>query len=508
MPEYVDIIVPRGGKALIERLARESRIPMIKHLDGVCHVYIDDSADPEMARIAVDAYLASLAENLRSEVHDRFHVALRALDLAAMLRDATRVDLAKTALLKLHREAIATGGGLWWIAVDRLMGDKRVGVTDAERDQLVADLEGVVAHHSNTSDPGVFDPHLTQSAAQRLIKYYSKRGKGDDVRRLHEVIARAFEHFASLGDAMIASSVLQTAVNAYREAGLSKESKRVRIAMEEKIAESHDQMVPISIERTISKDDMEKFLQSVVMPDLGSTFVRIAAEFLQSRSELEKQVAASLEQAPLMATISQAIIADNHVAAKVGSVIDDPFGRLIRQSANGVALSDIWLIKTLDRAIEVHGVTPAHFVSWAARTELFDDLTLLMEGVTAWYEKDFVKAVHVLVPQVERGLRGIVSKLGKPVTKPHSTVAGVGVAIGMGDILYSKEITDSLGPDLTLHFLTLYSDPRGFNLRNNVAHGLIEADGIHFPLASRVIHTLLILGIWEQLSKAREATAD
>src|SRR3954447_18439913 len=56
MRDYVDIIVPRGGKDLIERLARESRIPMIKHLDGVCHVYIDDSADPEMAvRIADNA---------------------------------------------------------------------------------------------------------------------------------------------------------------------------------------------------------------------------------------------------------------------------------------------------------------------------------------------------------------------------------------------------------------------------------------------------------------------
>jgi len=56
LTEYVDIIVPRGGKELIERLARESRIPMIKHLDGVCHVYIDDGADPEMAiRIADNA---------------------------------------------------------------------------------------------------------------------------------------------------------------------------------------------------------------------------------------------------------------------------------------------------------------------------------------------------------------------------------------------------------------------------------------------------------------------
>jgi glutamate-5-semialdehyde dehydrogenase len=56
MQDYVDVIVPRGGKGLIERLQRESRIPMIKHLDGVCHVYIDDKADTEKAiRVADNA---------------------------------------------------------------------------------------------------------------------------------------------------------------------------------------------------------------------------------------------------------------------------------------------------------------------------------------------------------------------------------------------------------------------------------------------------------------------
>jgi len=56
LQEYVDVIVPRGGKGLIERLMRESRIPMIKHLHGVCHTYIDDRADIEKAiRIADNA---------------------------------------------------------------------------------------------------------------------------------------------------------------------------------------------------------------------------------------------------------------------------------------------------------------------------------------------------------------------------------------------------------------------------------------------------------------------
>ena len=49
MREYVDVIVPRGGKGLISRLLAESRVPMIQHLDGNCHVYIDDDANADMA---------------------------------------------------------------------------------------------------------------------------------------------------------------------------------------------------------------------------------------------------------------------------------------------------------------------------------------------------------------------------------------------------------------------------------------------------------------------------
>jgi glutamate-5-semialdehyde dehydrogenase len=49
MPDYVDVIVPRGGKSLIERISQDARVPVIKHLDGICHVYIDAKADLAMA---------------------------------------------------------------------------------------------------------------------------------------------------------------------------------------------------------------------------------------------------------------------------------------------------------------------------------------------------------------------------------------------------------------------------------------------------------------------------
>jgi len=49
MPDYIDVIIPRGGKGLIERISNEARVPVIKHLDGICHIYIDDDADLEKA---------------------------------------------------------------------------------------------------------------------------------------------------------------------------------------------------------------------------------------------------------------------------------------------------------------------------------------------------------------------------------------------------------------------------------------------------------------------------
>jgi glutamate-5-semialdehyde dehydrogenase len=56
MPQYVDVIIPRGGKGLIERISRDAKVPVIKHLDGNCHVYVDDPVDIDMAvRVADNA---------------------------------------------------------------------------------------------------------------------------------------------------------------------------------------------------------------------------------------------------------------------------------------------------------------------------------------------------------------------------------------------------------------------------------------------------------------------
>jgi hypothetical protein len=131
---------------------------------------------------------------------------------------------------------------------------------------------------------------------------------------------------------LLASAVLQTSVNAYRDAGLSEDSKRVRILMEEKIGQARENMGTIEGKIEISQDHIEEFLKAIVADDLTSTFVRIAAHFLPKRCLLEEAVRKTLQQTPLMALMPHTIMAGDHIAAKIGSVQDDPLGRVIEQT--------------------------------------------------------------------------------------------------------------------------------------------------------------------------------
>lgn len=90
MPEFVDVIVPRGGKGLIERISRDARVPVIKHLDGICHVYIDDKADLEKA------FAISLnAKTHRYGVCNAMETLLVAEDIAANILPRLAVAFGK-----------------------------------------------------------------------------------------------------------------------------------------------------------------------------------------------------------------------------------------------------------------------------------------------------------------------------------------------------------------------------------------------------------------------------
>jgi glutamate-5-semialdehyde dehydrogenase len=107
MPQYVDVIVPRGGKGLIARLIEESTVPMIKHLDGICHVYIDAKAD-----IAKALPIAFNAKCHRYGTCNTMETLLVARSIAPqVLPELAKLYLAKEVELRADPEALALLAG-------------------------------------------------------------------------------------------------------------------------------------------------------------------------------------------------------------------------------------------------------------------------------------------------------------------------------------------------------------------------------------------------------------
>lgn len=273
--------------------------------------------------------------------------------------------------------------------------------------------------------------------------------------------------------------------------------------MEEAIQTSNKAMKTVGTNIDITREDINKFVAAVVDDDPGSTLALIANSFVASKASLETQMQETAKVAPLQAMMPKKLMQDDHVAATIGSIKDDPIGRLIDQATLHFSIEAPWLMYALESALDRHELTADHFAGWANRLGLFDDTTFLKEGFAAWLGEDYVKALHVLVPQAERGLRAIAASVGVPVTKPHPVTKDASVSINMGDILSNEKVLAVIGEDIALHFRSLYADPRGMNLRNRVAHGLHSPRSLGPHIVRLVVHSLLILGVWKDIVKAR-----
>lgn len=456
--------------------------------------------DCKWALSASDAYIESFKKGLL-DFYDEVIYVSRALQLACSVNNEERRNIARDAMLSLHERAV-DGEGLWWKTFDNLT-QKQVRLTDAQKKHLLSTLESLSKKFGDP-DSKTFNPHHLQSIAERLQPLYQKDRRLESAIEVQKMVGNAFEKMAGKRGALAAITFLQISENAYRSIGLADDAKRVRTERAHAIRKAREEMTPITITQEISSDDMEQFLSAVIADEIVPTLARIATRFVWRISELEKIVADVAKAAPLNAIMPISVLATDHETATIGSVEDDLDGRICQQAIQTVPIDSVFLNEALDTAIKKFDLDPHELTSFVSRSELFDDLTFILEGVAAWFDKDYFKTVFLLVPQIERGMRELTRSLGEPVTKKHPTMAGREVSIGLGDILGNAAVKKALGADLTLYFRAIYSDPRGFNLRNQIAHGLAEPKMINSIVANISIHTLVVMALWKEIAAHRK----
>jgi len=287
-------------------------------------------SDARMADAALDAYLDA-ARLASGDLHDAFEAANRALMLALSLKNGSKRDVARAVILDLTRRAIASDGP-WSQGYDALVTQRKSGLTDIEREQLVGAIEGLLARCSDGTKPGNFNPHCVQEAATRLAAHYRRTGRREDERRVRGVVGRALEHFANLGNALLATSVLNDAIAAYRGAGDDTSAERVRLLLVEKVQAANAEMHSLSHEVEITFEEISAFKATIVGDHPGRTLMRFATRFLTMTRKIGKLLKNKNDHGPLMAHMTITIMGSEHQVATLGSIEDDQKGRIIHQT--------------------------------------------------------------------------------------------------------------------------------------------------------------------------------
>jgi hypothetical protein len=153
-----------------------------------------------------------------------------------------------------------------------------------------------------------------------------------------------------------------------------------------------------------------------------------------------------------------------------------------------------WASQALERAKSSWQIDSGKWVAFLSQSPLFPPHAhaLLKEGIDAWLAEDGVKAVHVLVPQVEAALREMLIAMGESPMTPSRGGGGF-ETLGMGAVLNTASFRTKMDPTLRLHLRALYTEPKGINLRNKLAHGLAGEEMLGRGMANWVIHTLLAI---------------
>lgn len=178
MPQFVDVIIPRGGKGLIERISRDAKVPVIKHLDGNCHVYVDDTAELDMALRIVD--------NAKTQKYSPCNAAeglLVAASVAAIFLPQIaavfavkgvqmRCDPAAALILRAPRNGVLAATGVAELVVDAVESDWSEEYLDAVISiKVVAGVDEAIAHinrySSHHTDAIVTRDHVN---AQRFLR--------------------------------------------------------------------------------------------------------------------------------------------------------------------------------------------------------------------------------------------------------------------------------------------------------------------------------------------------
>jgi hypothetical protein len=287
--------------------------------------------------------------------------------------------------------------------------------------------------------------------------------------------------------------------------GLKDETDEISIEMRKLGAKADSELKTIEASVTIPTEEIEKFINALVAGDLRTALARVAIHYLPKKGEAIKELTDLSKEAPISFLFTRKIQdSSGRIIATVGPLKEDFDGHVISQISQNISFSSIFLRDTIKALICKFDLEAETIVDYLYESPIFEEdrKDLIKKGIEEYLNRNYIVALHILIPQIEALIRNLEEKTGGVVLK--SARSGGFNYRTLDDMLWDENIRGVLGEDATLYFRVLLVDPRGWNLRNNICHGISAPETLNATTSDRVFHSLLCLSLIRERGENRE----
>ena len=436
-------------------------------------------------------------EIVRSQLdpHRVFAIEQLKRALGAAIQYKYCVEAVRDAILA-YEDAVGADDlpGLWGFSFDSLEGNKKACLTADQKTRVIGDLEARLVRLATKPDEHL-NPHNVQFAALRLADYYRRAGYPVETRRVLGVYTKAFLRKSAVSSKMLACAWLEDVHDTLVRFDQHDDAKVVLTHYAEAGRGMGREMPRHEVSVEIDLNELNAQLDFLTAGTWADVFAKVVHQYLIGRDKTAKHLAVFRAKSLLVNLFSTNLVdRDGRTVAKVGPLDDDLEGNIVHHAADRIQFSSSFLRATMQRLIDTRAMDWPAVEGQLRLSPVFgeQDWPILERGICAYLVGDWLVAVHLLVPRVEAAVRRLVEMSGGSVMKPGRHE---GMHLRNLDELLRDEAAEAvLTSDVTFYLRTLFTDQRGWNLRNDVAHGIEPIPGFTAAAADRVFHAVLILG--------------
>jgi hypothetical protein len=255
-------------------------------------------------------------------------------------------------------------------------------------------------------------------------------------------------------------------------------------------------MHEISHTVAIPTEKVNEYIEAITQGTIEEVLVRIAVQYVPDIEQTSIQVRELASKAPLTFLISHSILdSSGRPMANIGSVEEDFDGRVVTQLSQNMQIDAPFLRAVIKRMQEKFTPSLDTLLNYLHQSPLFqpDYKSLVAQGLNSYLQDDHVSAIHILIPQIENALRYLLQTSGGTIYKPNR-VGGLSLKI-LDEILRDNTVVNVLSDNVVKYLQVLLVDQRGWNIRNNVCHGLMQPEQLSNVVMDRLFHVLLLLAL-------------